>query len=121
MVKQLARLLNYDENMIRMIQKDYDDGVVGEVEAYENQMSHSPVLDHNELEDAGKQASKDYADQYMTKIAKEAAKDRIDMKYAASKTKDAEDSRKVPGNNKSPMTTISRQAKPETGASKSRG
>ncbi len=121
MVKQLARLLNYDENLVRMIQADYDDSVQTEVQQYENQMSHSPVLDHEELEDAGKQASKDYADQYMTKIAKETEKDKIEMKYAAPKTKAAEDSRKIPGNNKSPMTTIQRQPKPATGATKSRG
>lgn len=121
MVKQLARLLNYDENLVRMIQADYDDSVTGEVEQYANQMSHSPVLDHEELEDAGKQASKDYADQYLGKIAKEAEKDKMDMPYAAPKTKPAVDSRKAPGNNKSPMTTVQRQPKPETGASKSRG
>lgn len=121
MVKQLARLLNYDENLVRLIQADYDDSVNSEVQQYENQMSHSPVLDHEELEDAGKQASKDYADQYMSKIAKEAEKDKMDIPYAAPKTKPAEDMRKVAGNTKSPMTTIVRQPKPETGASKSRG
>lgn len=121
MVKQLARLLNYDENLVRLIQADYDDSVNGEVQQYENQMSHSPVLDHEELEDNGKQASKDYADQYLTKIGKETEKDKIDMKYAAPKTKPAEDWRKTPGNNKSPMTTIVRQPKPATGATKSRG
>lgn len=121
MVKQLARLLNYDENCVRMIQEDYDESVNAEVGQYENQMNHSPVLDHEELEDAGKQASKDYADQYMTKIAKEAEARKIDMKYAAPKTPAAPDSRKLSGNNKSPMTTISRQQLPATGATKSRG
>lgn len=121
MVKQLARLLNYDENLVRLIQADYDDSVDEEVKQYENQMSHTPVLDHEELEDNGKQASKDYADQYLTKIRKESEKDKIDMKYAAPKTKDAEDSRKIPGNNKSPFSTVTRQDKPATGASKSRG
>ena len=121
MVKQLARLLNYDENLVRLIQADYDDSVDEEVKQYENQMSHTPVLDHEELEDNGKQASKDYADQYLTKISKETAKDKIEMKYAAPKTKDAVDSRKVPGNNKSPFSTVTRQDKPATGASKSRG
>lgn len=121
MVKQLARLLNYDENLVRLVQADYDESVTGEVEQYENQMSHSPVLDHEELEDAGKEASKDYADQYMTKLMKAAEKDKMDMPYASPKTKAAEDMRKTPGNTKSPMTTIVRQPKPETGASKSRG
>lgn len=121
MVKQLARLLNYDENLVRMVQRNFDDSINTEVEQYANQMDHSPVLDHEELEDAGKTASKDYADQYLTKIAKEAEKDKIEMKYAAPTTKPAQDMRKIPGNNKSPMTTIARQPKPETGASKSRG
>lgn len=121
MVKQLARLLNFDENLVRMVQQDYDESVNGEVEGYENQMKHSPVLDHEELEDNGKQASKDYADQYMSKIAKEAEADKMDMPYAAPKTKPAEDWRKSPGNNKSPMTTIVRLPKPETGSTKSRG
>lgn len=121
MVKQVARLLNYDENLVRMIQSDYDESVNGEVKQYENQMSHSPVLDHEELEDNGKQASKDYADQYLTKIAKETEKDKIEMKYAAPKTQAAVDIRKTPGNEKSPFSTISRLPKPETGATKSRG
>lgn len=121
MVKQLARLLNYDENLVRMIQADYDGSVDKEVEGYANQMNHSPVLDHEELEDSGKQASKDYADQYMSKIAAESEKDKIKMKYAAPETKPAVDTRKLPGNTKSPMTTIVRQPKPETGATKSRG
>lgn len=121
MVKQVARLLNYDENLVRMIQADYDESVNGEVKQYENQMSHSPVLDHEELEDNGKQASKDYADQYLTKIAKETEKDKIEMKYAAPKTQAAVDTRKTPGNEKSPFSTIARLPKPETGATKSRG
>lgn len=115
MVKQLARLLNYDENLVRMVDRKYDDSIKHEDEQYENQMKHSPVLDHEELEDDGKQASKDYADQYLTKIAKETEKDKIDMKYAAPKTKSAEDYRKTPGNTKSPFSTVDRQDKPATG------
>jgi hypothetical protein len=121
MVKQLARLLNHDENLVRMIQSDFDDSVNAEVAQYENQASHSPLLDHEELEDNGKQASKDYADQYLTKISKEAEKDKIEMKYAAPKTKPAEDSRKIPGNTKSPLSKVNLPPKPETGATKSRG
>lgn len=117
MIKQIARLLNYDENLVRMIQADYDDSVNNEIAQYANQASHTPVLDHEELEDAGKQASKDYADQYMTKISKEAEKDKMEMPFAATKTKPAEDTRKKPGNEKSPFTTVERQPKPATGAS----
>ena len=49
MIKQMARLLGYDENKVRMIQADYDDSINGEVKQYENQMSHTPVLDHTDL------------------------------------------------------------------------
>ncbi len=117
MIKQLARLLNYDENMVRMIQADFDDSINHEDEQYANQMRHSPVLDHEKLEDDGKQANRDYADQYLTKIAREAKKDKIDFKVAGGRTAAAEDYRKIPGNEKSPMTQISRPTRPETGAS----
>jgi hypothetical protein len=117
MIKQLARLLNCDENKVRMVQADYDDSVNREVEQYANQASHSPVLTHEELEDSGKEAAKEYGEQYLPRIMKDAEKDKIDMPYAAPKTKPAEDMRKRPGNEKSPMTQITRPPKPETGAS----
>jgi hypothetical protein len=117
MIKQLARLLNYDENLVRMIQADYDESVNAEAEQYANQASHTPVLNHEELEDAGKQASKDYADQYLSKIKKESEKDKIDMPYAAPKTAPAVDSRAKPGNEKSPLTSVKVQPKPATGGS----
>lgn len=117
-VKQLARLLNYDENLVCMVQNDYQSSLEKEHEQYANQASHSPVLTHEELEDSGKEANKDYADQYLTKIKKETEADKMDMSFAAPKTKPAEDIRKTPGNTKSPMTSINRPAKPATGASK---
>lgn len=120
MVKQLARLLNYDENMVRMVQADYDDSVNKEADQYANQASHTPVLTHEELEDNGKEASKEYGEQYLPRIMKDAEKDKIDMPYAAPKTKPAVDMRKAPGNDKSPMTTINRPPRPETGASAAR-
>ena len=118
MVKQMARILNYDENLVRMIQKNFDDSVTHETEQFANQMSHSPVLNHEELEDNGKDASKEYGEQYLPRILKDAEKDKIDMPYAAPKTKPAEDMRKSPGNQKSPMTTINRPPLPATGSSK---
>jgi hypothetical protein len=122
MVKQLARLLNYDENMVAMHSLDYEESLGKETEQYENQMSHSPILTHEQLEDSGKQANKDYADQYLTKIAKEAEKDKIEMKFASTeKIKPAQDIRKIAGNTKSPLSSVTRQPKPETGAIKSRG
>jgi len=123
MVKQIARLLNYDENMVRMIQAGYDDSITKEAEEYANQASHTPILDHTELEDNGKEASKEYADQYMSRIRASEKKDQIEMPYAGEKTKpafDPFDQKKFMSTmgNKSPMTTITRPPRPETGARK---
>lgn len=117
MVKQLARLLNFDENNVRMLGAEHVDGLEKEMEQYANQASHSPVLTHEELEDSGKDAAKEYGEQYMSRIRKAYEEDKMDMPYAAPKTRPAEDMRTKPGNNKSPMTTITRPQKPETGAS----
>ena len=115
MIKQVARLLNYDENLVRMVQADYDDSINHEAEQYANQASHSPVLTHEELEDNGKEANKAYGEQYMSNIFKDYKADKIKM--AGPQTKPAVDSRKFPGNQESPMTKVQRQPKPQTGAS----
>lgn len=117
-VKQLARLIGLDENRLVMQQADYVDSINDESERLMNQVNHSPLLNHGELEDSGKQANKDYADQYLTKISKEMEKDKIEMRFAGEKTKPAEDYRKIPGNTKSPMTSINRAPMPSTGARK---
>lgn len=116
MIKQVARLLNYDENLVRMIQANYDDSVNFEEEQYANQMEHSPVLTHEELEDNGKKASEEYGDQYFPRIFKD-YKGGNRIKMAGPQTAPAEDMRKIPGNDESPMSKINRPPKPETGAS----
>lgn len=122
MIKQLARLLNYDENLVRMIQADYDDSVNKEVETYANQMSHTPVLDHTELEDNGKEAAKEYGQQYLPRIKKDMEKDKLEFTVAGGKTKAAFDpfepylDDKKAGD-KSPLSTIKRPDRPATGAS----
>lgn len=116
MIKQMARILNYDENLVRMIQADYDDSINQESEKYANQMKDSPVLTHEQLEDNGKEASKEYAEQYLPRIAKEAEKDKMEYTIAGGKTAPAKDTRKTPGNEKSPMTSIKRPPLPATGS-----
>lgn len=126
MVKQLARLLNYDENMVRMIQSDYDDSINTELEQYANQASHTPVLTHEELEDAGKDAAKEYGEQYLPRIKQSMDKEKIKMSYASKDVPSVTDPLTKPLSddeqlgNRSPMTNIYRQPKPETGASASR-
>lgn len=115
MIKQVARLLNYDENKVRMIQANYDDGVNFEEEQYANQMKESPILTHEEMGDNGKDASKAYGAQYLPEIFKDYDEQKIKM--TGPITKPAVDMRKEPGNTKSPMSTVKRQSKPKTGAS----
>jgi len=115
MIKQVARLLNYDENLVRMIQANYDDSISAEQEMYGNQVKEDPLLTHDEMGDNGKVASKEYGDQYLPSIFKDYDDKKIKM--TGPVTKDAVDIRKIPGNYDSPMTKIKRPEKPETGAS----
>lgn len=118
MIKQLARMLNYDENLVRMVQKKYDDSVDSELEQVANAMKNSPILTDEQLADAGKEASKEYADQYLSKIQKEHEKNKMNMKFAGETSKPAVDDRKKEGNNKSPLTSVNRNPKPATGSMK---
>ena len=126
MVQQLAQLLGYNVNYVRLVDSKYDDSINSEVDQYANQMEHSPVLTHNEMEDAGsaaKKASKDYGNSYLDSI-KDQSKDGFqgkDIPYDAKRTPDAFDPFKPylddkKGGGKSPMTNIKRPAKPKTGA-----
>ena len=126
MVQQLAQLLGYNVNYVRLVDSKYDDSVNTESEEYSNQMQHSPVLTHNELEDAGnaaKKASKDYGNSYLDSI-KDQSKDGLqgkDQQFDGKRTPDSFDPFKPylddkSKGNKSPMTDIKRPAKPKTGA-----
>lgn len=124
MVQQLAQLLGYNVNYVRLVDSKYDDSINKEQEEYANQMEHSPVLTHEQLEDAGdaaKKASKDYGNSYLDSI-KDQAKDGFqgkDLQFDAKRTPDAFDPFKPyldDKSNKSPMTNIKRPDKPKTGA-----
>jgi len=123
MVQQIAQLLGYNVNMVRMIDTKYDDSIDSEMMGYENEMSHSPLLDHNELEEQpdAKEASKAYGDSYLQSIKDQAKDSKIDIEYAGKRTPDSFDpfkpylDDKKMGDN-SPMTKITRPPKPKTGA-----
>jgi len=126
MVQQLAQLLGYNVNYVRLVDSKYDDSINTEQEEYANQMEHSPVLTHEEMEDAGdaaKKASKDYGNSYLDSI-KAQSKDGFqgkDLQFDAKRTPDSFDPFKPylddkSKGNKSPMTNIKRPAKPKTGA-----
>jgi len=122
MVQQMAQLLGHNVNYVRMIDTAYNDSINKEVDQYENQMSHTPVLDHTELEDNGKDAAKEYGDKYLNSI-KDQTEDqkKVGLPLDQKNTKDSFDPWKPwtddqQGGNKSPMTDIKRGPKPATSA-----
>jgi hypothetical protein len=124
MIQQMAQLLGYNINMIRVVQTNFDDGIDKEAEEYENQMKNSPVLTHEEMGGAfgGKEASKEYGDSYLKSIQDQTKDSKLDIPYEGKKTPDAFDPFKAipqdPQGANSPMSKITRPAKPQTGARK---
>jgi len=125
MIQQIAQLLGYQVDMVRVVSSDFDDSINSEQTGYANEMSHNPLLLHPKLEEqpGAKEANKNYSDSYLSSIQKQAKDSKIDIPYAGTKTPDAFDPFKPyldndPRGIKSPMSTIKRPAKPATGASK---
>ena len=127
MVQQLAQLCGYNVNMVRMISTDFDDSIDSEQAGYQNEMSHSPLLNHTDLEEQpdAKEASKAYGDSYLQSIKDQAKESKIDIPYAGTRTKDAFDPFKPylddkKMGDKSPMSTIKMPPKPKTGSAYNR-
>jgi hypothetical protein len=125
MIQQIAQLLGYQVDMVRVIGSSFDDSINSEAEGYANEMDHNPLLNHPELEEqpGAKEANKNYSDSYLSSIKDQAKDSKIDIPYAGTKTPDAFDPFKPyladdPRGEKSPMSTIKRPPKPATGASK---
>lgn len=127
MIQQIAQLCGYNVNMVRVIGTKFDDSIDSEQAGYQNEMSHSPLLDHTELEEQpdAKQASKAYGDSYLQSIKDQAKDSKIDIQYAGTRTKDSFDPFKPylddkKMGDKSPMSTIKMPPKPKTGAAYNR-
>jgi hypothetical protein len=125
MVQQMAQLLGHQVDFVRLISTKFNDSINAEVEGYANEASHSPLLMHTELEEmpGAKDASKAYGDSYLQSIKDQAQKSKMNIPYAGQKTPDAFDPFKPylddkKMGDKSPMSTITRPAKPATGARK---
>lgn len=125
MIQQIAQLLGYNVNMVRVISTKFDDSIDTEADEYANQMTNSPLLTKEEMgEEAGaKEASKAYAGSYLQSIKDQTKDSMVDIPYAGTKTPDAFDPFKPylddkQAGDKSPMSKITRPAKPETGARK---
>ncbi len=125
MIQQIAQLLGYQVDMVRVVGSDYDDSINSEMSGYANEMDHNPLLLHPELEEqpGAKEANKNYSDSYLSYIKDQAKDSKVDIPYSASKTPDSFDPFKPllandPSGIKSPMSTIKLPPKPATGARK---
>lgn len=123
MIQQIAQLLGYNVNLVRVVKTSYDDSINDEMDEYANQMKHSPVLTHEEMEEESnsKAAAKAYGNSYLDSIKEQSKDDKIEYPFDGKKTPDAFDPFKPfldndPRGVHSPMSTITRPAKPQTGA-----
>ena len=93
MIQQIAQLLGYQVDMVRVISSDFDDSINSENAGYANEMSHNPLLLHPELEEqpGAKEANKAYGDSYLTSIKDQMKGSTIDIPYAGKKTPNAFD------------------------------
>jgi hypothetical protein len=123
MIQQIAQLLGYQVDMVRVVTTDFNDSINSEADGYANEMSHNPLLLHTELEEqpGAKEANKNYSDSYLKSIKDQMKGSEIDIPYAGTKTPNAFDPFKpyLDDNQmgeKSPMSTIKRPPLPATGA-----
>ena len=114
MIQQIAQQLGCNINKVRVMTSDYNDSINAENDSYANQADS--VLTQEILPDNGKEASKDYANQYLDKVLTK--KPSIDIPYDAKKTPTAPNNSKEGVNTKSPMTSVKLPPKPATGARK---
>jgi hypothetical protein len=113
MIQQIAQLLGRSPNHVRITTASYEDGLQAESDKYAAQAS--PILTQTEMEDGGKQASKDYANQYLDQVVPK--KPTIDHVFAAKSTPIAKREEDKQGT-QSPMTTIKRPDRPKTGSAR---
>lgn len=117
MIQQIAQQLGCNINKVRVMTTDYNDSINAENDNYANQDdSDKPLLTQETLPDNGKEASKDYANQYLDKVLPKTPS--IDIPYDGKKTPTAPNNSKEGINTKSPMSSIKMPARPQTGARK---
>jgi hypothetical protein len=115
MIQQCAQYCGCQINRVRVFTTSYDEEMIAQDDKIQNMAK--PLLTNDYADDAdAKQASKDYANQYLDKVTKD--KSSIDIPYEGKKTPTATNTSKEGINTQSPMTNIKRPMRPETGSRK---
>lgn len=114
MIQQLAQSLGCNINRVRVTTTDYNDSINAESDRFANEEnSDKPILTQEIMPDAGKEASKDYANQYLDKVVPK--KPSIDYMFDAPKTPTSPNKSKEGINTQSPMSKMTPIKKPLTG------
>ena len=121
MIQQIAQLLGCNINKVRVLTTDFNDAINSEADKYANQMGaeeKEALLNTETLEDNGKEASKEYANQYLDKVVPK--KPSIDIPYSGTRTPTSPNKSKEGINTVSAMGNgkVKMPAKPSTGARK---
>jgi hypothetical protein len=124
MIQQIAQLLGYNVNYVRVIGTKFDDSIDSEATGYANEADHSPLLNHTELEEqpGAKEAAKAYGNSYLDSIKDQTKDDKIAIPYSSTEMPKAAfdpfkpETLMATMGKESPMTHITRPAKPRTGA-----
>ena len=118
MIKQIAKLIGINEDNVIVAQADYADGLEKEIDKISNRPS--PILTQDELEDEGKEASKEYGDSYLSSIKKQAKDDKFTYEIAGKdSSKDSHDPFAPKKQaSMSPLSKTNRGPLPATGARK---
>ena len=121
MIQQVAQMLGYNINKVRVLTTDFEDSINDESDKYANQIDSEEkqaLLNTETLEDNGKEASKEYANQYLDRVVPK--KPSVSIPYSAKETPTAPNKSKEGINTSSPMSKINRPDRPATGSTKAK-
>jgi hypothetical protein len=121
MIQQVAQMLGYNINKVRVLTTDFEDSINDESDRYANQIDaekKEALLNTETLEDNGKEASKEYANQYLDRVVPK--KPSVTIPYSAKETPTAPNKSKEGINTASPMSKVNRPQRPATGSTKAK-
>lgn len=116
MIQQVAQQCGCQIDRVRVLTSDHADSINADDDMFANRLEaeqKEALLNTETLEDGGKQANKDYANQYLDKVLPK--KSSIDIPYAAKSTAKDVNKSKEGIQTKSPMSAVKRPEKPQTG------
>jgi hypothetical protein len=119
LIQQVAQQLGYNVNKVRVVTSDFEDSINSEADKYANQMDQEEkqaLLNTETLEDNGKEASKEYANQYLDRVVPK--KPSVSIPYSAKETPTAPNKSKEGINTSGPLSKVNRPMKPATGSRK---